>query len=296
MRPLARRSTVGRLIGPLVSKRINGGYSAIARRRRHEEGWILSCAVAFGDRKGLLPAIMTRLNESSTELNEPSSDSSVEAPSEIWLDGGVLACACPECGAPMSIRLWLALADCFRCGTSVELTEEQEEYARRLLDDWQKRQVAELEGASRIRSTMRRAPAGNGSSPVTAPPPRPAPHTPPRRPRPRRESPWSDPVEETQPVSRAEVLRHVLHPARWRSLGEAILTDLPAWLISLIVHLIFILLLGLLNIAYEPPRPSITLSTSINYRDTPGEEGLLEERLAEPFEFEEAGDFEPMDL
>ncbi|WP_460168260.1 prenyltransferase/squalene oxidase repeat-containing protein [Thermostilla marina] len=196
----------------------------------------------------------------------------------------------------MSIRLWLALADCFRCGTSVELTEEQEEYARRLLDDWQKRQAAEIEGASRIRSTMRRGPAGNGSAPVAAPQPAPAPHVPERRLRKRRESPWSDPVEESPPVSRADVLRHVLHPARWRSLGEAILTDLPAWLISLIVHLIFILLLGLLNIAYEPPPPSITLSTSINYRDTPGEEGLLEERLAEPFEFEDAGDFEPMDL
>lgn len=31
------------------------------------------------------------------------------------------ACACPECGMPMSIRLWLRTADCLRCGTSIAL-------------------------------------------------------------------------------------------------------------------------------------------------------------------------------
>lgn len=53
----------------------------------------------------------------------------------IWLNGDVLTCACPECGAPMSIRLWLMVADCWRCGTSIELTEEQERVARQLLEE-----------------------------------------------------------------------------------------------------------------------------------------------------------------
>lgn len=52
----------------------------------------------------------------------------------VWLDGNVLTCACPDCGAPISIRLWLMLADCWRCGTSVELTEEQQRLAQQLLD------------------------------------------------------------------------------------------------------------------------------------------------------------------
>ncbi|MCS7238686.1 MAG: terpene cyclase/mutase family protein [Thermoguttaceae bacterium] len=51
----------------------------------------------------------------------------------FWLDGGVLACTCPGCGGPMAIRLWLRLADCFRCLTSVELTEEQVLEAERVL-------------------------------------------------------------------------------------------------------------------------------------------------------------------
>lgn len=37
------------------------------------------------------------------------------------LDPAVDACACPECGMPMSIRMWLRTADCLRCGTSIAL-------------------------------------------------------------------------------------------------------------------------------------------------------------------------------
>ncbi|MGI9457326.1 MAG: hypothetical protein ACR2NU_12250 [Aeoliella sp.] len=37
------------------------------------------------------------------------------------LECGVDACACPDCGMPMSIRLWLRTANCLRCGTSIAL-------------------------------------------------------------------------------------------------------------------------------------------------------------------------------
>jgi len=59
------------------------------------------------------------------------------SPGEMWLDGEVLACACPQCQAPMSVRLWLMVADCWRCGTSIELTAEQEQMALRLLEERQ---------------------------------------------------------------------------------------------------------------------------------------------------------------
>ena len=42
----------------------------------------------------------------------------------IWFEGDVLACACSQCGAPMSIRTLLMLADCWRCGCEIELSEE----------------------------------------------------------------------------------------------------------------------------------------------------------------------------
>lgn len=62
---------------------------------------------------------------------------------KIWINGDVLACACPNCSAPMSIRLWLRLADCWRCGTCVELTEEQQREARRLMKEIEARREAE---------------------------------------------------------------------------------------------------------------------------------------------------------
>lgn len=241
---------------------------------------------------------MTRAqNESSTEL-EPhrSSSPAAASPGEIWLDGGVLACACPECGAPMSIRLWLGLADCWRCGTSIELTDEQEEQARRLMQRWQSRGEEEFQQAAAITPTMRRTPRARVDGHPQAQP-HPATTTPRRA---RSESRWSHPVGEdtwsAKPVTRSAFLRHALLPGRWRGLGDAMLTNLPAWLVSLIVHLIAILLLGLINIGIDRPSPAITLSTSINYRDTPGEEGLLAERFEETLEFEEAGVVTPLDL
>lgn len=101
--------------------------------------------------------------ESDGELKNISSGQSFSAGSEgsgvssgeIWLEGGVLACACPGCGAPMSIRLWLRVADCWRCGTSIELTEEQEQAAWRLLRACQSRGPTSPSGS---RSRLPQAP------------------------------------------------------------------------------------------------------------------------------------------
>ena len=53
---------------------------------------------------------------------------------DVWLSGTTLLCACPDCLAPMTIRAWLRLADCWRCNSSVSLTEEQIRAVRQLAD------------------------------------------------------------------------------------------------------------------------------------------------------------------
>src|SRR5260370_1205559 len=68
--------------------------------------------------------------EKNAEKNVDSTASSQER-SGLWLEGGVLMCSCPECRAPLSVRTWLMVADCWRCGTSIELTEEQEREVKR---------------------------------------------------------------------------------------------------------------------------------------------------------------------
>jgi len=92
---------------------------------------------------------MGRDSSLSFELTEPISANGAGPPSApshsaavttagkqaggFFLNGEVVGCACPQCGGPMSIRLWLMLGDCSLCGASLELTEEQEREIQRLL-------------------------------------------------------------------------------------------------------------------------------------------------------------------
>jgi hypothetical protein len=226
------------------------------------------------------------------------------ADSGIWLDGGVLACACPECGAPMSIRLWLMMADCFRCGTSIELTEQQEQEALRLLRAHEEAKRAESrEAAAAISPSVLRRPK---------PPPPPAALPPVAEPRvtawPRRSASRSAPAGTTAAaavaggragrVAASRVPRGAR--AHVRDLHEKgglavffnrLLKDLPAWFVSLVVHLIALLLLSLWYATPADNAPAITLSTSVSPDDIEGQQGRWN-MLEKAFEFEDPGSIE----
>ncbi|MBN2475318.1 MAG: terpene cyclase/mutase family protein [Pirellulales bacterium] len=214
----------------------------------------------------------------------------------IWLDGGVLACACPECGAPMSIRLWLMVADCFRCGASIELTDEQEQEALRLLREHEEAR----------RADSRDAVAAISPTVLRKTKPRPADRLePPAKPRPEAPSraepgvaPPAAPATIPSPRPRRLAASEVYRGARARvheiyeKGGTAVFfgnlfRDLPAWLVSLVVHLVAMLLLGLW---YEQPGDdsrSITLSTAVSWEDVEGDQGKVNQ--TEAFEFEDPG-------
>jgi len=222
----------------------------------------------------------------------------------IWLDGGVLACACPECSAPMSIRLWLMVADCFRCGTSIELTEEQEQEALRLLKaEEETRQVEAQAAAATIAPTMLpKTPVATQRKtepiPVAAPPP-PATETPTAKPS---DAPAAD-VRQSQPrprrVAASEVYRgpraHVrdLYEKGGASLfWDRLFRDLPAWLVSLVVHLVALLLLALW---VDPPKEDkleITLATGISDEELAGDATAMDDSLDDAFDMGEYGGFE----
>lgn len=282
---------------------------------------------------------------------------------EIWLDGGVLACACPDCGAPMSIRLWLMTADCWRCGASVELTEEQQRHAEQLLHDY-RQGAAGLAEATKpatavTKSNSRTARPSQCAAASTSPTPAPAassPLTASRQPSPGAAAPptaKSSPRQEppaagTQPAARVGDARRpasglpptmpppaassrqrgsspppavessrapsavgrrrvpaaqVYRSARARlaqlrrqegfyGVARRFLTNLPAWLISLVFHAVAMILLGLWMMD-EPQNRGIILSTAISPQDYEGEQGKinLDEKA---FEFDEPGaiDFE----
>ena len=85
---------------------------------------------------------LPELGPQSQVTHAPHSPQQPRAPGQIWLDGDVILCACPDCSAPMSVRFWLMLADCWRCGASIELSEEQERQVQQLLAERERQQQA----------------------------------------------------------------------------------------------------------------------------------------------------------
>ncbi len=219
----------------------------------------------------------------------------------VWLDGDVLACACPDCGAPMSIRLWLMVADCFRCGSSIELSEEQEQIALHLFREQEetKREVSQ-EAAAAILPTVLRKPKSTprpAAQPETVQPETTQPTSPSTPTTPA--SPSAEPRGRPRRVAASHVHRGARAHVRdiYEKGGIAVLLaglfrDLPAWLISLVIHLIAICLLAIWFDVPVDDSPTITLSTSLSADDLEGEQGEIEETLLDVFEFDDPGAIE----
>lgn len=180
---------------------------------------------------------------------------STRTPSRFWLDGDAIMCACPECNSPVTVRTWLMMADCWSCGTVIEISVEQEREIDRL-----RQAVAETAAAAK---------AAPGSAPLAPPtaaprfraPPATAPApAAPAKPVVAQPPPPPPPAPKPVPASRPA-------PPRLRQEEESdwlsrLLKDTPAWLISMLVHLILITLLALFT--YREPEPDglfITLSS-----------------------------------
>jgi hypothetical protein len=268
-----------------------------------------------------------------------SSGSPVRSNRGIWLDGDVLACACPDCSAPMSIRLWLMMADCWRCGTSLELTEEQEREALRLLEE---REAQKAGPKSQSKPAAAPGPAPKAEQPARPkPPPKPAAAPQPAAPAdvpPAAVAPVTVAPVAAVPVAAVPVAIVVAPPAvataiaapaalvtlpaapvpppaasarrlaahapsrvRRRvqmqsDMGEVGLwwreafKDLPAWIASLVIHMVLLIVLALWMIGEEDDgnKPvSLVLSTHTGEPRRQG--GKVQEPEPDPIEFEDPG-------
>jgi hypothetical protein len=215
---------------------------------------------------------------------------SAAAPHEFWLDGGVLMCSCPECMAPMTVRLWLMVADCWNCGISIELSEEQIRDAERLMS----RQASELSRptppAPAAPTETRRpapqpapqpSPSRRPATPQPAPskpaapqppiararPPAPSPPTRPPPATPAMARPAASPVRRSSPPLPGAAPRRApsqVHDDDPYDILRALFRDLPAWLISFIIHLALLMLLALIQRPVEEDGEEITLSATIS--------------------------------
>lgn len=193
------------------------------------------------------------------------------APGAIWLDGDVILCACPECRAPMTIRLWLMIADCWNCHTSIELNEEQEREVQRLLQLREEARERAIPPAPAGPAPVRRPSPpehpnrGGPPAPPQSPPPLPPPAS---RPPAREQRPPGPPPRRPARTRAAEAATRARIAQLARQRPGVWLNDIlkmtPAWFISLVFHFVCLTLATLVSIPAEDRDPAIVLSATIN--------------------------------
>lgn len=197
-------------------------------------------------------------NEPLPDLNSLASSSdlpivSMQAPTErsatadglriqtsqglLVIQGDTVLCPCPDCSSPLSIRLWLMMVDCWNCGTAVEMSEEQRAAIREALA--QAAQEAAAAPAPDAKPTAERPRRPQGEAAAAA-----------RRPaRPAAQRPQPIPLNEPKPFQ----------------LG-------PAWIVSLLLHLILILILAMVTLQSTETWEAVTITVS-SYVSTDDTEG-----------------------
>ena len=162
------------------------------------------------------------------------------------------------------------LGDCLHCGASFELSEEQEREVRRLLEG--RTQAATLQAAP----IPQQAPAQIRAIQIA------------KRPPPIPLSRRAAPVPATRPLVVVE------KAFSWADLFR----ELPAWLVSMVVHIVLIILLALWIPRQDDAESRIVLSAVMGFRHQEGERGkpdpvVDEVELADPGQTKPK---EPLDL
>lgn len=226
-----------------------------------------------------VPAKQAQLPSRAAASPETVSRPAAAPEDSFWFEGDVLMCPCPDCRAPMSVRLWLMIADCWHCGTSIELSEEQEKTVRQMIEQ---RERTQRESAARPAPPRGQASGTAGrkvhsprpAGPQAAPPRAALPKQPERElthpqsasPRPAAAMPARQRVQATGaavgPRARIRRMSTAGSPSIW--LTDA-LKMTPAWLISALLHFLALLLLALFTMPKdEEDAIEITLSTKVS--------------------------------
>ena len=201
------------------------------------------------------------------------------------LRADVLACRCPECGYPLSVRMWLAVADCWQCGLSIAITEE-----------WLRQNAAPARSPVPLPEA---AAPPLSKAPLLTPPPCSKDPVHDLIPPVKEVGPEPTQVPERPVIARFPVVTSAgprwdripaPGPARSRARGNPFydwLNGLPAWLLSFLLHLLAMILLGLLTAPQESDE-EIVLSLRVGAEDTAGAEALTP--VVNASEFDEPGE------
>ena len=167
------------------------------------------------------------------------------AEGSLVIRGNAVLAACPRCQAPVSLRIWLRLADCWRCQTSVQLSDAVWDELAPVIQD--ATASPDPEGADVL-------------SALIEPPPDDTPA-------------WIDTRRTDPRLQELERLTRGSLAARWVRQG---FSSVPAWLVSFLLHLMLLLLLALIMLSQPTSPPTITLSTFFRTDKAPGGEIRIE--------------------
>ncbi len=156
----------------------------------------------------------------------------------VVLEGKSVLLQCPSCRGPMSVRLWLMEAECWQCGTRIEISESQAAF------------IEEMQRKKRARTEVL------ASKEISRP-------------------------TLSKPIKRSAVAPHPIiapptvdieaPPFQWvrrkkGSIAKQLLVWMqlaPAWLVSLLAHLLLLLILAILTTQHGDDR-GIVLSLAIS--------------------------------
>lgn len=181
------------------------------------------------------------IDSTEFDLDQTASHCIQTADGKFWVQGDNVLCSCPDCLAPMSVRVWLGLADCWRCDCSMELSKEQLASIQDLIEE----------------------PTTRGPLPIA----------PPTAPAPQNDFAFDEPGYVAPPAySDESELEKLTRGSAAARLLRRTFTMTPAWLISFLVHLILILILALIVFNQADMLPSIVLSSFVGPERSSGGE------------------------
>lgn len=225
---------------------------------------------------GILPAVSLAGDDSFTSAAENATAvgtmSGTKPADRFWLDGGSVFGWCPDCEAPVTIRVWLALADCWSCGANIELTYEEQLAIKNLLagssiaphsdsaespPDEGAQRDHDLDGGSSAESDVDVAAISRAI------------HNWDFLPDLGQDQDIVQPVPfhlsfDDDLLAASSHVRTAPH-RNW-------LQDLPAWLVSMAIHLLLLLLLAMLALRRHTSEPTITLSMAVNRMHRSGDQ------------------------
>ena len=182
------------------------------------------------------------IDDSSGAIEKGVSAGTFWTPTPAGVNGKTLLCNCPECTAPLTIRVWLSTVDCWRCGANVAIDETEFAFENELAPDSMPQSVADSNAGAT--GGAEQATVARVASPSRA-----------------------DPEFVFDADLQGAPAAPPLTGAEQRFPLFDLFDSMPAWLASLMVHLIFLILLALLNLKAFQEDESITLSTSVGRAD-----------------------------